>query len=116
MDKRTSRLRRALSTRLKIKELKAIRLTIHRTAKHIYAQLLSCDGTVLAAVSSLDPEVRTQISNGGNVIAAKIVGEIIAKRGGSKGVSKVAFDRSGFRFHGRVAALAQAAREHGLDF
>lgn len=117
MDKKQTRLRRARKTRAKIAELKVVRLTVHRTNGHIYAQVYSGCGTqVLAAASTLEADVRKQIPNGGNVEAAKVVGKLIAERAKAKGVEAVAFDRSGFNYHGRVKALAEAAREGGLKF
>ncbi|QLH44028.1 MAG: 50S ribosomal protein L18 [Coxiellaceae bacterium] len=117
MDKKASRLRRALSTRAKIKELGKVRLCVYRTPKHIYAQLIDSTGArVIAHASTLDKEIRSQLNYGGNVTAAKLVGQYIAKRGRDAGISEVAFDRSGFRYHGRIKALAEAAREGGLDF
>jgi large subunit ribosomal protein L18 len=117
MDKKQVRLRRARKTRAKIVELKMIRLAVHRTNGHIYAQVYSGCGTqVLAAASTVEAEVKKLLPNGGNVAAAKAVGKLIAERAKAKGVETVAFDRSGFHYHGRVKALAEAAREGGLKF
>jgi len=117
MNKKESRLRRARKTRAKIAELKIVRLCIHRTNCHIYAQVYSGSGTqVLAAASTVESDVRKQLTNGGNVEAAKVVGKLIAERAKARGVTEVAFDRSGFKYHGRVKALAEAARESGLKF
>ncbi len=117
MDKKETRLRRARRTRLKIAELKMARLAVHRTNSHIYAQIFSGCGTqVLAAASTAEKAVSTQLANGGNVAAATVIGKLIAERAKAKGVEEVAFDRSGFRYHGRVKALAEAAREGGLKF
>jgi large subunit ribosomal protein L18 len=117
MDKKQARLRRARKTRAKIAELKVVRLAVHRTNSHIYAQIFSDCGTkVLAAASTAEAELRSKVSNGGNVEAAKLVGQIIAARAKQAGVETVAFDRSGFHYHGRVQALAEAAREGGLKF
>jgi len=117
MDKKEARLRRARKTRAKIAELNAVRLCVHRTNTHIYAQIYSGCGTkVLASASTVEADIRKQIPNGGNVEAAKAVGKLIAERAVAQGLSEVAFDRSGFRFHGRVKALAEAARESGLKF
>lgn len=117
MDKKEARLRRARKTRAKIAELNIARLAVHRTNCHIYAQIFSGCGTrVLAAASTNEPEIRKQIPNGGNVAAATVVGKLIAERAMAKGITEVAFDRSGFRYHGRVKALAEAAREGGLKF
>jgi large subunit ribosomal protein L18 len=117
MNKKLARLRRARKTRAKIAELKVVRLCVHRTNCHIYAQVYSGCGTkVLAAASTVEAEVRKQISSGGNVEAAKLIGKLIAERAKAQGVAEVAFDRSGFKYHGRVKALADAARESGLKF
>ena len=117
MDKKLTRLRRARRTRAKIAELKAVRLTVHRTNLHIYAQIFSGCGTqVLAAASTIEAEVRGKIPNGGNVKVAEIVGKLIAERAKAKGIESVSFDRSGFHYHGRIKALADAAREGGLKF
>jgi large subunit ribosomal protein L18 len=117
MDKKNSRLRRAVRTRAKLKELEKYRLTVHRTPRHIYAQVLNHDSTkVIASASTLDAEVKKELSATGNVTAAQAVGKAIAQRASNEGVTEVAFDRSGFRYHGRVKALADAARENGLQF
>jgi large subunit ribosomal protein L18 len=117
MNKKVARLRRARKTRAKIAELKVARLTVHRTNCHIYAQVYSGCGTkVLAAASTVETDVRKQIPNGGNVEAAKAVGKLIAERAKAQGIAQLAFDRSGFKYHGRVKALADAAREAGLQF
>ena len=117
MDKKETRLRRARRTRLKIAELKIARLAVHRTNSHIYAQVFSsCGSKVLAAASSLEPEVRKELANGGNTAAAAVIGKLIAERAKSAGIEQVAFDRGGFQYHGRVKALADAAREAGLKF
>lgn len=117
IDKKQARLRRARKTRAKIAELKAVRLSVHRTNSHIYAQVIStCGSKVLAAASSLEPEVRKDLSHGGNVQAAALIGKLIAERAKKAGVETVSFDRSGFKYHGRVKALADAARENGLQF
>ena len=117
MDKKEARVRRARKTRAKIAELKAVRLAVHRSNCHIYAQIFSGCGTqVLAAASTAETEVKKQMPNGGNVDAAKAVGKLIAERAKAKGIEEVSFDRSGFRYHGRVKALAEAAREGGLKF
>lgn len=114
-DKKTSRLRRARRARAKIRELGANRLTIHRTPRHIYAQVIAADGgKVLASASTLDKSLRE--GKTGNAEAAKAVGTLIAERAKAAGVEQVAFDRSGFKYHGRVQALADAAREAGLQF
>ena len=117
LDKKQNRLRRARRGRSKIRELQAIRLSVHRTPQHIYAQVVGADGNkVLASASTLETEVRKGIKNGGNVEAAAIVGARIAEKAKAAGIDTVAFDRSGFRYHGRVKALADAAREAGLKF
>jgi len=117
MDKKESRSRRARRTRAKIAELGVPRLAVNRSNCHIYAQIFSSCGTkVLAAASTVEAEVRARIANGGNVGAAGEVGKLIAERAKSAGIESVAFDRSGFRYHGRVKALAEAAREGGLKF
>ncbi len=117
IDKKEARLRRARKTRAKIAELKAVRLSVHRSNLHIYAQVISpCGATVLAAASSLEAEVRKSLPNGGNVNAAKRIGRLIAERAKLAGVESVAFDRAGFQYHGRIKALAEAAREAGLKF
>ncbi|KAF0098613.1 MAG: 50S ribosomal protein L18 [Betaproteobacteria bacterium] len=117
MDKKIRRLRRARKTRAKIAELGAIRLCVHRSNTHIYAQLIDASGgVVLTSASTIEKELRDQIKNGGNVAAAKLIGQRIAEKAKALGVEKVSFDRAGFAFHGRVKALADAAREHGLQF
>ncbi len=117
MDKKTNRLRRAKRTRAKIRELCVPRLTIHRTPRHIYAQVIDGDNSkVVAAVSTLSKDMRTGVKYSGNVEAAAAVGKAIAEKASAAGVSQVAFDRSGFKYHGRVKALADAARENGLKF
>lgn len=110
-----ARLRRAKKTRLKIAELKVNRLVVHKTNSHIYAQIIDGEGVkVLAHASTLSDKLN--IKNGGNVEAAKLVGKSIAEQAKSAGVSSVAFDRSGFAYHGRIKALADSARENGLVF
>jgi len=117
LDKKQNRLRRARKGRAKIRELEVNRLSVHRTPQHIYAQILGAQGgTVLASASTLETEVRKGVKNGGNVEAAAIVGARIAEKAKAAGIDTVAFDRSGFRYHGRVKALADAAREAGLKF
>jgi large subunit ribosomal protein L18 len=116
-DKNQERLRRARQTRLKIREIGAVRLTVHRTNTHIYAQITSPSGDkVLATASTLEKDLRGQIKNGGNRKAAELVGSRIAAKAKAKGIEAVAFDRSGYRYHGRVKALAEAARAGGLKF
>jgi large subunit ribosomal protein L18 len=121
IEKKESRLRRARATRARIALQKVERLTVNRTNVHIYASVISADGgRVLVSASTLEPEVRTQLASvkgrGGNVSAAKIVGTRIAQKAKAAGIESVAFDRAGYRFHGRVKALAEAAREAGLKF
>ena len=117
LTKQDTRLRRARRSREKIKELAALRLSIHRTPQHIYAQIFAAEGDkVLVAASTLQKDVRGELKTTGNIEAAKAVGRAIAERAKAKGIAKVAFDRSGFMYHGRVKALAEAAREAGLEF
>lgn len=118
MDKKTSRIRRARRARAKIRELEANRLTIFRTPRHMYAQIIAPNGSqVLASASTVDKAVREQIEGAsGNVAAAAMVGKVIAERAKAAGIEVVAFDRAGFKYHGRVKALADAARENGLQF
>lgn len=112
-----NRKRRASATRAKLKDLKSIRLSIHRTNSHIYAQVIDKNNcNIIAAASSLEPLLKKQLENGGNVEAATLVGRYIAERAINNGVNAVAFDRSGYKYHGRVKALAQSARENGLNF
>ena len=116
ITKKQRRLRRALRTRAHIRDLGMARLTVHRTPKHIYAQVTDASGaTVIAAASTTQKTVREGLKTTGNVDAAKAVGRAIAERTKAAGVSKVAFDRAGFQFHGRIKALADAAREAGLE-
>lgn len=113
--KKVTRLRRARKARLKMRELEVVRLCVYRSSQHIYAQVLTADGgKVLACASTLDKELRDGAT--GNVDAAKKVGQLVAERAKAAGVTQVAFDRSGFKYHGRVKALADAAREGGLEF
>ena len=117
MDKKTSRLRRATRARAKIRELGTNRLTVFRTPRHIYAQVIAPNGSdVVAAASTVEAAVKKDLGSTGNVDAAKTVGQLIAERAKAAGVEKVAFDRAGFKYHGRVKALADAARENGLVF
>jgi len=117
MDKKTARLRRAKKTRAHIRRLGMPRLTVHRSGRHIYAQVISAEGgNVIAAASTLQKDLRTELSSTSNKDAAKAVGKAVAERAVAAGVSDVAFDRSGYRYHGRVAELADAARECGLKF
>ena len=117
LNKNEARQRRARKTRARIAEQKTVRLAIHRTNLHIYAQVISADGgKVLASASTLEAEVRKSVGNGGNAAAAAVVGKRIAEKAKSAGVTAVAFDRSGNKYHGRIKALADAARENGLQF
>lgn len=117
MTKNDNRLRRARRSRAKIRELGVARLTIHRTPRHMYAQIIGPDGgTVVAAASTLQKDVREALDGTGNIAAAAVVGRSIAEKAKAAGVTRVAFDRSGFQYHGRVKALAEAARENGLEF
>ena len=117
MDKKSSRLKRALRQRCKIQKLGVNRLTIHRTAQHIYAQVIDKDGVAtVASASTLEADIKAGLKSTGNSDAATEVGKVIAKRALEAGVASVAFDRSGFKYHGRVKALADAAREAGLKF
>ncbi len=114
-DKKTSRIRRARRSRAKIAELRAHRLCVHRTPRHIYAQIIDpSGGTVVATASTVEKDLRGSAT--GNIAAAASVGALIAERAKTSGITQVAFDRSGFKFHGRVKALADAAREAGLAF
>ncbi len=115
--KNDARLRRAQQTRHKIREVGAVRLTVHRTNAHIYAQITSAAGDkVLVSASSTEKEVRGQLKHGANRKAAEMIGQRIASKAKAKGIDKVAFDRAGYRYHGRVKALAEAARAGGLKF
>ena len=117
MSKKTDRLRRAKKARARIKQQGANRLTVHKTSRHVYAQIIAPSGSeVLASASSLDKEVKGQIKYSGNVEAAAAVGKALAERAKKAGVENVAFDRSGFKYHGRIKALADAAREQGMQF
>ncbi len=117
MEKKLARLRRARRARARIRELRAYRLCVHRTPSHIYAQILAPEGDkVVAAASTLEGAIKKGLKNTGNVTAAAAVGKAIAEKAKQAGITAVAFDRSGFRYHGRVKALADAAREHGLKF
>lgn len=115
--KKESRLRRARKTRAKILRDRKVRLCMYRTPRHTYAQIISETGdAVLVSASTLEADVRKDLSNGGNVAAATVVGKRIAQKAGEAGIKAVAFDRSGFKYHGRTKAFADAAREGGLEF
>ena len=117
MNKKQSRLRRSRRTRAKIRELCVPRLTVHRTPRHIYAQVIAADGnSVVAAASTVQNDVSKPLKGTGNVDAAIAVGKAVADKAKAAGIDTVAFDRSGFRYHGRIKALADAAREQGLNF
>jgi large subunit ribosomal protein L18 len=117
ISKKDRRLRRAVKTRAHIRQLGVARLSVHRTPRHIYAQITEASGAkVLASASTVQEAVSKDLKGTGNVEAAKAVGRAIAERAKAAGVTKVAFDRAGFQFHGRVKALAEAAREAGLEF
>ncbi len=117
MDKKSARLRRGLRVRMKIRELGAYRLCVHRTPRHIYAQVIAPNGSeVVVAASTLETTVREGLKSTGNIEAAQAVGKVIAEKAKAAGVEQVAFDRSGFKYHGRIKALADAARANGLQF
>ena len=117
LDKKQNRLRRARKSRAKISELAVNRLSVHRTPRHIYAQVIDDrGGSTLAAASTLDKEIRSSGKSGSNKDAAAAVGKLVAERAVSKGLSEVVFDRGAYLFHGRIKALADAAREAGLKF
>ena len=114
MDKKIERMRRAKKTRSKIKELKVDRLCVHRTPKHIYAQIIAPNGEVLVCASTVEKEIKKDCGYSGNVDAAKLVGKVLGKRAILKKIERVAFDRSGFKYHGRIKSLADAVREEGV--
>ncbi|MBN8922519.1 MAG: 50S ribosomal protein L18 [Rhodanobacter sp.] len=117
MNKNESRLRRAKSTRARIRKLAVARLSVHRTGQHLYAQVFDASGDkVVAAASTLQKSVAEGLKGTKNLTAAAAVGKAVAERALAAGVESVAFDRSGFRYHGRIKALADAAREAGLKF
>ncbi len=117
MNNVNNRLRRARKTRAKIAELKVTRLSVHRTNTHIYAQIIAETGDkVLASASTVEASVRKKVKNGGNIEAAAVIGKLIAEKAKKAGITTVAFDRSGYKYHGRIKALADAARENGLSF
>ena len=113
-DKKANRIRRSYSTRFKQKELKATTIKIFRSNKHLYAQIISSDSKVLASVSSLHKEFRDKIS-GNNIESAKILGENLAKKAKIIGIKKLSYDRSGFKYHGKVKAFAEAVRNNGIE-
>ena len=117
MNNVNNRLRRARKTRAKIAELKVTRLSVHRTNTHIYAQIIAESGDkVIASASTVEADVRKDLKNGGNIAAATLIGKLIAEKAKKAGITTVAFDRSGYKYHGRIKALAEAARENGLSF
>ncbi len=117
MDKKSSRMRRARKGRAKIRQVGAYRLSVHRTPRHIYAQVIAPDAAhVVVAASTLEKRLRETLASTGNREAAARVGQLVAERAKERGITQVAFDRSGFKYHGRVKALADAAREAGLQF
>ena len=117
MNKHANRLRRARKTRARIADLKMVRLCVFRSNNHIYAQVIDAEGDkVLAQASTVEAEVRNGLKSGSTVEAAAVVGKRIAEKAKAAGIEKVAFDRSGFQYHGRVKTLAEAARENGLSF
>ena len=113
-DKKINRIRRSNSTRLKQKELRVTRVSIFRSNKHLYAQIISSDSKILASVSSLHKEFREKVS-GNNIASASILGENLAKKAKDIGIKKLSFDRSGFKFHGKVKAFAEAIRNNGIE-
>jgi len=117
MNKKETRLRRATKTRSRIKTKRIDRFIVHRTPRHLYVQIICADGvTVIISASTLLSDVKSEVKYSGNIDAASVVGKVLAERAVKAGVTKVAFDRSGFKYHGRVKALADAARENGLEF
>lgn len=117
ISKKERRIRRAKPARAKIRELQVVRLTVHRSSQHIYAQLFDGSGErVLASASTVQKAIATGLKGTGNIAAAQAVGRAIAERARAAGITRVAFDRAGFQYHGRVKALAEAAREAGLEF
>ena len=116
MNKKNARLRRAQRTRARIRLNGGNRLCVHKTPRHVYAQIIAPNGSeIITSASTLDKEVRKQIKYSGNIEAATIVGKVLAERARKAGITKVAFDRSGFKYHGRIKALADAARENGME-
>lgn len=117
MNKRIARIRRGKRSRMKMRELGATRLSVYRSSRHIYAQIISGDDNkVIASASTVEKSLRDELDYTGNTDAAAAIGKLVAERAKAKGVESVAFDRSGFKYHGRVKALAEAAREAGLQF
>jgi len=116
MNKNESRIRRALRSRKKMEELGVTRLVVYKSSNHIYAQVINNEHHVIASASTLEKDVKSQVKHGGSVEAAKIVGSLVAQRATNAGASEIAYDRSGYLYHGRVKALAESAREGGLKF
>lgn len=116
MDKKQARIRRARKPRARLRELGVARLCVHRTPRHIYAQIIEPAGGTAVCASTVEADVRKEVGYGGNASAAAVVGRLIAERAKAKGLERVSFDRSGFKYHGRIKALAESAREHGLKF
>ena len=118
ITKLSKRKRRSKKTRVKIRELQAYRLSVHRTPKHMYAQIISPENDTVVSASTLQADIKKSLKNGktGNIEAAEMVGKVIAQKAKKAKIETVAFDRSGFMFHGRVKALAEAARDNGLKF
>ncbi len=117
INKKAAKLRRSLKTRAHIRKLNVKRLSVHKTSQHIYASISTPSGDqVLVAASTVDKELKGQLNNGGNIAAANAVGKLLAERAKAKGISKVAFDKSGYRYQGRIKALADSARESGMLF
>lgn len=117
MSKEQKRMRRAGRARRRIARLEVERLCVHRTPRHIYAQIVDASGAkILAAASTVEKEVRANVKHGGNIAAAKLIGKRIAEKAKAAGITRVAFDRAGYQYHGCVKALAEAARENGLNF
>jgi large subunit ribosomal protein L18 len=116
MNNKKTRLRRSKKTRAKVKELAMPRISVYRTPRHIYVQLVMPDGNIKASASTLGADIKKKHIYGGNVKAATAVGEAIAAKVKELGITKVVFDRSGFKYHGRIKALADAARSQGLEF
>jgi len=117
MNKKLARVRRGKRSRMKMRELGVVRLSVYRSSRHIYAQIISSDdNSVFASASTVEKSMRNELSYTGNADAAAAVGKLVATRAKEKGIESVAFDRSGFKYHGRVKALAEAAREAGLQF
>ena len=116
MNKKTARIRRGKRSRIKMRELGVVRLSVYRSSRHIYAQIISSDNNVIVSASTVEKAMRDDLSYTGNSDAAAAVGQLVAERAKEKGIESVAFDRSGFKYHGRVKALAEAAREAGLQF